>query len=359
MRILQICSARYIGGGERHVIDLSNELARRGHDVFLALATDSPVAGKLVEIPERNITYLPFRNSIDISSAFALRRLVSDNRIEIINAHLAKDYPLAAFAAHTANVPYVVTRHVLFSMSRLHRVLLSQARSVIAPSNAVAESLRRDGVFPAARIRTVRYGLDTRERDVVRTSDSGIFRIGAIGNLDPVKGFDILVDAARIVTKTFPDVMFEIIGSDRTAGAPNELELKRLIEKLGLQRSIELTGFSEDIPGKLSTFEIFVSSSRSESFGFVIAEAMLAGLPVIATATEGAREIISDPSLGVIVPTDSSEKLAAEIIELVQNVDRRKRLGSAGPAHIRANFSLERMVKETEAVYREAIEGNP
>lgn len=355
MRILQVCSAGYIGGGERHVIDLSNELARRGHDVFVALTPGSPIAARLKAIPAANIGYQRFRNAVDIPSAAGLARFIGDNRIEVINAHLAKDYPVTALASLIGKVPYVITRHVLFPMSRSHIIVLGKARYVIAPSNAVAASLFSGGIFPAEKIRTVRYGLDAGKiPGRVQLRRKG-FRIGAIGNIDPVKGFDTLVIAAGIVTRQAGDAVFEIVGSDRSADLRNERELKTLIDELALSEKVVLSGFCEDIPAKLATFDLFVSSSRSESFGFVIAEAMLAGLPVVATATEGAKEIISDPSVGIIVPVDSPEQLAAAILALLHDHEKRSELSVNGSDHIRQNFSLEQMVDETESVYTDAV----
>src|SRR5437899_12960335 len=95
MRILQVCSARQIGGGERHLADLANGLTRRGHDVFAALVPSSPLLSELSSVPEQNIVQMPMRNALNLSSARKLARFASENRIQIIHAHVARDYPLA------------------------------------------------------------------------------------------------------------------------------------------------------------------------------------------------------------------------------------------------------------------------
>jgi hypothetical protein len=102
MKVLQISSARSIGGGEKHVVDLSNELSKRGHDVFAAVVPDSPLPGNLSEVPPSNIREFPLRNALDISSAKKISTFVRENDIEVINAHFAKDYPVAAIAARLA-----------------------------------------------------------------------------------------------------------------------------------------------------------------------------------------------------------------------------------------------------------------
>ena len=356
MKVLQISSARSIGGGEKHVVDVSNELSKRGHGIFAAVVPGSPLKRFLSDLPAGHIGEFPLRNALDVASAMRVAEFVRANGIELINAHFAKDYPVAAIAARVTNVPYVITRHVLFPMKRLHRFVLRQVRFVIAPSNAVADSLRRYGLFPDEKIITIRYGLDVDNFPIRNTDTPSDVSVGSIGNLDPVKGFDVFIRAAGLVSKDRPDVRFKIVGEDRSRDRRNEIELRALITELDLADSVELAGWSDDIAGALSAFTLFVSASRSESFGFVIAEAMLSGVPVVATDTDGAKEIISDPTLGILVPNGDSSRLANAIIELLSDNDRRTELSSFGRRHITEHFSLKKTVDETEALYRRAIE---
>ncbi len=355
MRILQICSARSIGGGERHVAGLSNALAKRGHDIFAAVAPQSPLVSELYGLPAESIARFPLRNAIDVSSAVKIANFAGNNSVELIHAHIAKDYPIAAIAARMAGVPYVITRHVLFPMSRVHRRLLSEVSAVIAVSNAVGATLRSEQLFPEAKIITIPYGIDVDrfpEHEGIRREK---LRVGSVGNLDPVKGFDVLLRAAVIVSAAHPGIEFEIVGEDRSRDRRNETNLRRLISDLGLDGVITLSGRSDDIGTKLRDFDVFVSSSRSESFGAAIAEAMLTGLPVIATATEGAVEIISDPKLGRLVPIDGHEDLADAILMLLNNEWERDQLGKAGRDQVLKTFSLKKMVDETEILYRRLI----
>ncbi len=355
MKLLQISSARSIGGGERHVVDLSNELTKRGHDIFVAVVPDSPLPTALSRVPPRNMAEFPLRNALDISSAIKIGNFVKKKGVELINSHFAKDYPVGAVAARIAGVPLVITRHVLFPMNRMHRFFLRSVKYVIAPSNAVAEALRKQKIFPVEKIKTIRYGLDIARFPELRMVDRENVCIGSIGNLDPVKGFDVLIRAATIVKRQRPDVNFRIVGEDRARDGRNETELRDLITFLNLNDTVELSGWSNDIRDVMAGFDIFVSASRSESFGFVIAEAMLSGLPVIATETEGAKELISDHSLGQLLPIDSPERLGEAILDLLNDKQKREQLTKYGRDHVKNKFSLQRMVDETEAIYKQAI----
>jgi len=98
LRILQISSAQSLGGGERHLADLANGLVARGHVVHVALRPRSSLIAELKSVSRKNVITLPLRNSLDVKSARELSRLVSKNNIQIVHAHMARDYPLAAYA---------------------------------------------------------------------------------------------------------------------------------------------------------------------------------------------------------------------------------------------------------------------
>ena len=114
MRILQLSSAGHFGGGERHFVDLTDGLIRNGHDVFIAVASESPILSELQDIPETRVLRLPFRKPFDIASAWRLRSFARDNKIEIVHAHVARDYPLAAVAAGNAKSPQLVLTGMFF-----------------------------------------------------------------------------------------------------------------------------------------------------------------------------------------------------------------------------------------------------
>ena len=162
MKILQISSAQSLGGGERHLADLANGLAEHDHDVHVTVRANSPLIEELRRVPSKNITTLPLRNSLDASSARSLAKLVKANGVQIVHAHMARDYPLAAYAARAnPGTRLIVTRHVLFPLTRLHRVTLSKAARIIAVSAAVASQLRADAIVPPEKISVVLNGIDT------------------------------------------------------------------------------------------------------------------------------------------------------------------------------------------------------
>ena len=110
MRILQVSSARNLGGGETHVIELVAALKNLGHEVAVAGRRGGPIPAQV---------HLPFANSADIYSALRLRRFIKSHAFDIVHAHVARDYPIVAAAAWGLPVKLVLTRHLLYPVRAL------------------------------------------------------------------------------------------------------------------------------------------------------------------------------------------------------------------------------------------------
>jgi glycosyltransferase involved in cell wall biosynthesis len=357
MKILQICSARELGGGEKHLADLANGLACRGHDLFAAVIPASPLRTELSSVPAQNIIELPMRNSLNVATALKLARFVRQNEIDVVHAHIARDYPLAASVARRAGARLVLTRHVLFPLNRIHKLTLRRTSRVIAVSESVAAGLRAQGIFDPEIVVCIHNGVDVDRfgRELVDHRNSGDRkrRVGMIGHLAPIKGQEDFIRAAAAVCSSLDDVEFIIAGEDKSRSGDNRRQLERLIAELGLSQRISLVGWVDDVAELLATFDLFISPSRSEPFGLSIVEAMAAGVPVIATRSEGAREIIDDEETGRLVPIGDADSLANAIRQMLSDPKEGERFSENARKVARERFSLERMVEATEQVYRE------
>lgn len=367
LRILHINSARTFAGGERHTADLANALQRRGHEVYLATAPQSPLVGELKRLPAQNIFELPLRNALDVQSAIELARRVREQGIEIMHAHVARDYLLAVLASKRSNVPLVLTRHLERPLKSLHRWTLSRVARVIAVSEAVERSLLEQKIFSAEKIRRIANGVDVArfERHAQGFNAEGFRRqlgikarllVGITGELREHKGQAEFIRAAQRVAREVEDVDFVITGDDASPRKEYRARLEGLAGELGLQNRIHFTGWLADVAELLPALDIFVSASRVEPFGLVMVEAMAAGVPVVATATGGAREIVEEDVTGKIVPIGDVEAMAGALLALLADETKRRRMGEQARARARSRFSLERMVAETEALYGEVLE---
>lgn len=367
MRILQISSAASFGGGERYVADLTNSLQERGHDLYLAVRPRSPLI-QHVRLAPAKIKTLPLRNALDVQSAHELARFVRKHEIEVVHAHMARDYSLAAYAAHRNRATkFVVTRHVLFPLNRLHRQTLGRAHRVIAVSHAVARELRRERITSDDRIVVVHNGIDVERfaRVLVgfdRANGRAEFLsskhlpadcllVGSIGELRTLKRHDDFIRAAATIAPKFPTARFVLAGVDTSNAAEVRKQLERLVSELHLTDRFQFLGWLDDAEKLLAAMDVFVSASETESFGLAIAEAMAAGSAVVATATEGAQEVLEDQRTGLLVPIGDVQRLAEAIETLLANEEQRKEISRRAREAVAAKFGLERMVHEIEAIY--------
>lgn len=355
MRILQVCSVTTFGGGERHLADLSHALADLGHEIYAAAVPGSPLWAELSFLTNSKLA-LSRRNYA--KNLTALTGFVSKHNIEIVHAHAARDYHLAALAVRLASRGrLVLTRHALFPIRRINKPLLKNAGRIIAVSEAVAENLRRNRVIESSKITVVHNGVDVDRFDSPATCgrDGSRVLVGTVGHLAPIKGHDVFVRAAALTSTQHRDVHFVIIGEDKSPQKDYRKTLENLVVQLGLTNIISMPGWRDDMPAELSSLTLFVSAARSEPFGLAIVEAMAAGLPVVAAASEGALEIIEDGHTGRLVKVDDPEALAKAINDLLDNPHERLRLGRNAQLAARERYSLSRMAKDTERVYREVL----
>jgi glycosyltransferase involved in cell wall biosynthesis len=370
MRVLQVSSARAFGGGERHLADLSRALAERGHEVYAAIEPDSPLREPLVAaLPPNNVYELSLRRLHDAHGALKLSQFARANRVDIIHAHVARDYASVFFAAAARRAPgprLVITRHVLFPLSSFNRLVLSKAARVIAVSEATARSLRVQKISAPEKIRVVTNGVDLRRfeearaaferEDAERGTTQRPLRVGIVGELSEVKNQEDFVRAAALLAEEFgASVEFLIVGDEAARSGIYGAWLEKLIVRHQLTESVRLLGRREDVAPLIASLDVLVSASRTESFGMVLAEAAACGVPVVATATEGAREIVADGATGWIVPIGDVRALASAVALMLRYEELRRSLGSRARSVARERFGLERMVAETERVYAEAL----
>jgi glycosyltransferase involved in cell wall biosynthesis len=119
----------------------------------------------------------------------------------------------------------------------------------------------------------------------------------------------------------------------------------------GLGSFLHILGFRDDVPDLLSACDIFVHTARVEGFGYAVAEAMAAGLPVVATRCSSIPEIVEDSKTGILVDPEDHAALVGAIETYVANPARRRRDGDAGRARVHAEFDLDKRLQELEEVF--------
>jgi glycosyltransferase involved in cell wall biosynthesis len=363
MRILHVSSARTYGGGERHFVDLTRGLVARGHDIFVAYRPTSEWKHELDFLPRERHFKVSIRNSFGVLSAIRIADFIRENRIEIIHAHVARDYIPASIASMASNSKFVLTRHLTLPLKPFNRFALKNVVKTIGVSEGVVSGLRN--LFPREKVVLVHNGIDIGSREIsdrerLRKEFRGFHNIplnvpliGTLGELKELKGEREFVLAAAEIAKTRPDVQYVVVGRDNSTDKRFRRELKRLVRVLGLEESFLWLDWLDDTRPFHAAIDIFVSPSHAESFGLAMLEAVLSGVPVVATETDGAKQLLGIN--GNLVPVEDAVALANKIIEVLEDEKLRAALASEMLVRASSMFNLENMILETEKVYEDVV----
>ncbi len=363
MKVLHIHKLTGVSGSENHLLALLPALRASGVDArFLGLDVPGSNASRFYErLEPLGVPYERLRCGPDVSPRMArdVLRSVRKQRPDILHTHLVHADVYGAIAAASARVRHISTRHnddryLLGPFRYVDRAFARRTRRLIAISDAVRVFLERAGHDPA-KLTTIRYGLDELPS---APSNPTPFEVGlpaeaplalAVGRLIAQKDHATLLHAFALVHELQPHARLAILGS-----GPLEAETRALVARLGLGDAVLLPGHAE-IRDWLERADVFVHTSRWEGFGIVLLEAMLAGLPVVATRVSAVPEVVLDGQTGHLVDPGDSVAFAAALGDVLADRGRATRLGEAGRLRAREEFSVARMAERTVSVYREVL----
>lgn len=357
MNILHLTNHLNIGGISQYVLTLAAGLKKRGHKIFLA----SSGGVLLSNFEEEGIIYLHLnlKTKSELSyklwlSYFKLKKYIRENHIEIIHAHSRTTQVLAHFLSRATEATYISTCHGFFKKRFSRRLFPCWGQKVIAISRAVKEHLLSDFKVGEEKIKIIHSGVLISEeksgfaKEAFGLTDGPI--IGIIARLSPEKGHVYLIKAMSEVIRHIPSAQLLIVGDGRL-----KKELVRLTEDLGLKKNVFFLAAEENLTGLFSVMDIFVLPSLKEGLGLSLMQAMRYGLPVVGSDIGGIRDLVRHQETGLLVKTKDAADLAQAILELLHNPQQAKILGENARSFIKENFSVERMVSETEEVYRECL----
>ena len=282
LRILHVIFSSRIAGSERYAVDLANRQAALGHEVHVAGIPESPLASALTNA----VRFHGFNSRF--FRGLRLRHLIRTLSPDICHGHLSP--ACKALAGTSKHVVKVATLHVGY---KRHQHARLDGLICVNRTQTAQLSLYRGLVhvipnwLPATSAAATAPGV---RAELGLSKDA--FLVGAVGRLHQSKGMDVLISAFRISSP--PDAALVILGE-----GPQLSKLKKL--RAGDKR-IHLLGYRENVTPVLADLNLFISPSREESFGLAILEAMSVGLPIIATSTEGPREIQLNQPIALVEP---------------------------------------------------------
>jgi glycosyltransferase involved in cell wall biosynthesis len=361
---LHIDTARTWRGGQNQVLLTVNGLREIGQRSALVAHPDGVLRQRAAE----GLDLIPLapRHEADFAAGWRLSRIIKRLRPDVIHAHDPHGIAMASLALSMASsslgdaLPaFIAARRVDFHLKKnsFSRWKNRQVDCFIAASEAIRRMLIADGV-PAERTVTVHEGIDLEH--VIATPSVNVHEafwlphgapvVGNIAALVPHKGQRHLIEAAHIVVQQIPDARFVILGE----GELRE-HLEKQVREHRLEKHVLLPGFRVDVLGCLKGFDLFAMSSITEGLGTSLLDAMACSRPIVATSAGGIPEVVEDGVNGLLVPPRDHHAMAQAIVRLLGDRPLRTRMGEAGLARLREQFTVERMVAATAALYERIV----
>jgi glycosyltransferase involved in cell wall biosynthesis len=291
------------------------------------------------------------RSGHDWRSLRAHVSALREARPDIVHANLSSPWSCqyAIVAAGLLRRPRVVAVYQLPRSPRSRRQLEMKRLSARAVDRHVGVGERTSGEIeelvglPSGSVLTIHNGVPDETPATAARPRPGPL-IGAIGRLEPQKGYDILIRALRQID----DATLVLIGdgSERSV-------LEQLAGRVGIADRVHWLGWSDDARRYLETFDVFAFPSRFEGFPLAVLEALLARRAVVASDVGSTAEAVRDGETGLLVPPEDPAALASAIRKLLAKAELRQRLGEQGRRLVLDRFTAGHMTRRFESLYEE------
>lgn len=363
MNILYLSNHLNIGGISSYLLTLGGGMKKKGHRVYLA-SGPGELAGSFKEAGIVCIA-APLKTKAEISlnvlvSFFKLLPRLGALDIDIIHANTRVTQVLAACLSRFSGRPFVSTAHGFFRKRMTRSIFPCWGRRVIAISRQVKDSLVHDFGVDQAAIRIIHNGISLEKFNPQYTASDrelnnrlGLKKgpvVGIVARLSEVKGHSCLIRAMRLVVDRFPAAQLVIAGEGKIKDSL--MELSRHLE---IDKNVSFAPNVLDTREVISLIDIFVLPSLEEGLGLSLMEAMSMGKAVIGSRVGGIKTLIRHEENGLLVGAQDIGQLAAAIMELLADAEKRKIFGDNAFKYIAENFSQDKMVSETERLYSECV----
>jgi glycosyltransferase involved in cell wall biosynthesis len=352
-----------VGGTERQISILAPALLYRGHSVTVAV----PFFGDHFEqgLRDAGVNVIAFRSHktgripwdgiTQLSFPLSVARLANSKRFDVIHGYGRTANIIASIVGRISHSKVIWgVRHsmpIVDWREKFANRVLTRAIDLVITNSSAGKAIYADSPIEEGRIQVVPNGIDTKRfrpepdwRNETRAA-FGLSRddllIGAVGRLTPEKDYETLLSSFTSVAIEHPSARLMIVGSGSRSYAES---LKSLSRHLGIEHAVIWAGQRDDPERMLNSFDIFVSSSQSEGFPNVIAEAMSTEVPCVVTDVGDSADIIGE--LGHSVPSGDESGFAEAILSSIRELPTVRR--SDLRRRIAEQYSVETMVDRTE-----------
>jgi glycosyltransferase involved in cell wall biosynthesis len=344
-----------IAGGQTVARQLMLGAREAGHDVCALSPQPGPMLD-LLALDGVPCEVVPLTRSFRLDQALRLARVLQRLRIDLLDTHtLFAGNQLSRVGALVGRVPLVAHIHaherfhpnpVTAGAQRSVEALTARScAAVIAVSHSVHDRLLENG-YPRGRVLVIANGVALPTASPPPGGNS--VRAVCIARLAPSKGQETLLRALALAE---PGIEVDFVGDDLEQGGRYRRTLEQLAIELDVDARAHFLGFRGDVGDLIDRSDLLVLPSQLEGLPIVVLEAMARERAVVATAVGGTRELVRNGETGLLVDWNDAAGLAAALSRLRDDAELRRRLGVAGRRRVEEEFTLERMIGRTLAVY--------
>jgi glycosyltransferase involved in cell wall biosynthesis len=367
LRVVHVAGSAEWGGGERYLELLARHLDRERFSLAVVMPAEGPLRARLASAAvEAHVVDLGALVSVRavVRLAAVLRRLAPD----VVQSHGARSNVYTRLAARLAGVPAVVsTIHnaladypVSLARLALYRAVERFTRPLATCAVCVAAALAPED---PARSVVIHNGIDVDDFDPdagrlwapALGRDLGLGTgpvVGFVGRLTPQKDPVAFVRTLATLRASRPDVQGLVVGD-----GPLRSTVEDVARALGV--TCRFVGERDDVTALFALVDVFLLTSVSEGFPFVVLEAMAMERPVVATAVNGVPEIVEDGVTGVLVARGDVDGMARALLGMLASPGAARAMGRAGRRRVAERFTARRMADETQALYLRLLSRAP
>jgi glycosyltransferase involved in cell wall biosynthesis len=361
VRIFQILEFNQFNTGSVHqMFQAAAGLRERGHEVAILSKPDPVLTAKAAEKDVR-FHGLPFRHQFDFDTVRRLRRLIRDERPDVIHVHKGVSHALALAATwHEAVGAFVVNRGVSFPLDLWNRGKYRTRRvdRIVTVCRQIKDVIVASGKLPDEKVQVVYAGTDVALFDPEKWDPRAFrreknipgdrFVIAQVGVRD-WKGWKELIDSVSDVAPSHPNVHLLLIGCRNDAEKVEVMEYARAVN---IGDHVTAVEYRTDMPNVFASCDLVVDASwAGTGITGTIREGMAMAKPVIATDAGGNRELVSSPEVGWLIPMKDRAALTRALLDVIEDGERASRIGRAARAQVVNGFSKELRITRLEELY--------
>lgn len=371
MKTLQLVPAMEQGGVERGVVEVNRALVAAGWE-NVVVSAGGRLSAQIEADGGRHMTMdVKSKNPFTyLSRARRLRRLLEEEKPDVVCAHSRVPAWLFLWANRTLGIRWISFAHGANSVSRYSQVM-TYGDITVVPSRYIADYLKANYGLPEAKIRVIPRAIDRERFDVERLDMDFIAAkrrewaiegkkvVMGAGRITQLKGYDTLIRAVHHANARCEGTPFKlvIVGEAEALRKDVEKRLHDLVRELSAEDQVVFAGNQQKMAECLFMADIVVSSNtkKPEAFGRSMAEALAMGKPVVAKAFGGALDIVEDGVNGAFIPADTPHG-EAEVESFSAAIRRvaEMPLGDLRDAALE-KFSFDLMIRRTKSAYLELV----